>query len=49
MPNTFPMQEIVRMAAENYADDQELGVSVARPFIFTIPKGKHDTLSGEAY
>ncbi|KAH8730057.1 hypothetical protein GQ44DRAFT_700747, partial [Phaeosphaeriaceae sp. PMI808] len=39
MPNTFPMQEIVRTTGDYYADDQEHGVSVERPFIFTIPKG----------
>ncbi|KAH7389378.1 hypothetical protein DE146DRAFT_663917 [Phaeosphaeria sp. MPI-PUGE-AT-0046c] len=39
MPNTFPMQEIVRMMGDYYDDDQEQGISVQRPFIFTIPKG----------
>ncbi|KAF1365902.1 hypothetical protein EJ07DRAFT_93637 [Lizonia empirigonia] len=38
MPNTFPMQEVVRTMGDYYADDQENGVSVERPFIFTIPK-----------
>ncbi|KAF2867441.1 hypothetical protein BDV95DRAFT_502720 [Massariosphaeria phaeospora] len=40
MPNTFPMQEIVRTTGDYYADDQENGVSVERPFNFTIPKVK---------
>ncbi|KAF1916857.1 hypothetical protein BDU57DRAFT_447727 [Ampelomyces quisqualis] len=38
MPNTFPVQEIVRTMGDYHADDQENGVSVERPFIFTIPK-----------
>lgn len=43
MPNTFPMQEIVRTTGDYYADDQENGISVERPFMFTMPKGKPGT------
>ncbi len=39
MPNTFIMQEIIRTAADNYFEDKENGMSVERPFIFTVPKG----------
>ncbi|KAF2799225.1 hypothetical protein K505DRAFT_404737 [Melanomma pulvis-pyrius CBS 109.77] len=39
MPDTFTMQEIIRTAADNCLEDEENGVSVERPFIFTIPKG----------
>jgi hypothetical protein len=49
MPNTFPMQEIVRTAGDYYDDDQENGVSVERPFIFTIPKGMSDTFKNKVY
>lgn len=48
MPNTYPMQEIVRTVGESYADDQEHGVAVERPFIFAIPKGKQDAFQNEA-
>jgi hypothetical protein len=33
------MQQIIRAAAENYSDDEENGLSIERPYIFTIPKG----------
>ncbi|KAF2470849.1 uncharacterized protein BDR25DRAFT_261103 [Lindgomyces ingoldianus] len=39
MPNTFMMQEIIRMAADNYFENKENGMSIERPFIFTVPKG----------
>ncbi|KAF2245107.1 hypothetical protein BU26DRAFT_76960 [Trematosphaeria pertusa] len=39
MPNTFMMQEIIRTAVDQYVDDQENGISVERPVVFTIPKG----------
>jgi hypothetical protein len=48
MPNTFLMQEIVRTTGDYYYDDQEHGVSVERPFIFTIPKGRPGTLQDES-
>ena len=47
MPNTFLMHEFIRMAAENCFDDEENGLSVERPFIFTIPKGLQGFLQRE--
>ncbi|KAF2109610.1 hypothetical protein BDV96DRAFT_624343 [Lophiotrema nucula] len=39
MPNIFLTQEIFRRATEHHLEDVEIGASVPRPFIFTIPKG----------
>jgi len=44
MPNTIMMQEIIRTAAENYFEDEENGMSVDPPFMFTIPKGLQASL-----
>ncbi|KAF2752697.1 hypothetical protein EJ05DRAFT_446369, partial [Pseudovirgaria hyperparasitica] len=39
MPNTFTMQEIIRLAVDNYHDDLENGIPAERPYVFTIRKG----------
>jgi hypothetical protein len=38
------MQQIIRAAAENYFDDEENGLSIERPYIFTIPKGMREAI-----
>lgn len=39
MPNTFTMQEIVRMLTDYYIENEEVGKQVDIPFIYSIKKG----------
>lgn len=40
MPNTFTMQELIRMMVDRYMDDEDAGLQVEIPTIFTIARGK---------
>lgn len=40
MPNTFRMQEFVRMALDGYLEDQEGGIPLSEPIIYYMKKGR---------
>ena len=39
MPNTFTMQELVRMSLDEYLENLERGVSPGEPMIYSVRKG----------